>query len=394
MLLADWSIEILKSRRLKRKQEKEEKRKEENKEKDISDSEVIENEEKCTHKDKKELKKEKKEKEKQEKLEKKEKKKKGKGKGEDLETVCTSCQENHQELERQRGQLVNYQTNTNSVIDLVNQIYQDERGCPETGAESCENEILSTTEVVTEQNLTEAVQKLVLKTKDAREQLSAAKRESSDLAEGIGRQLKERDRVHSEKLRAMETLMKEKERQLLLTANTLRQQLSAAKRGLQQLEFKEEQLLTEGSQVSEESLEQEVTSLRMVLEMRRVEVEQLRVANNCLMMELERCRQLELQLQQLAQRTEEMDAVIQNKNIEIRRLYDDQERLSHQLEIEESAHLACQQELERSQWSLETFIATNRETILANVEHLKKEETGIILDLIHKDKSVAYNFNC
>ena len=48
------------------------------------------------------------------------------------------------------------------------------------------------------------------------------------------------------------------------------------------------------------------------------QVEQLRVANNCLMMEVERCRQLELQLQQLAQRTEEMDAVIKNKNNEIR----------------------------------------------------------------------------
>ena len=42
------------------------------------------------------------------------------------------------------------------------------------------------------------------------------------------------------------------------------------------------------------------------------------MANNCLMMEVERCRQLELQLQQLAQRTEEMDAVIKNKNNEIR----------------------------------------------------------------------------
>ena len=68
-----------------------------------------------------------------------------------------------------------------------------------------------------------------------------------------------------------------KERQLLSTSNTLRQQLAAAKRGLQQLEFKEEQLLAgnssgSGGGAAGESLEQEVASLRMVLEMRRVEV--------------------------------------------------------------------------------------------------------------------------
>jgi len=130
----------------------------------------------------------------------------------------------------------------------------------------------------------------------------------------------------------------------------------------------------------------------MVLEMRRMEVDQLRASNNALLLEMERCRAMELHIQQQSQQLEEMDAVVQNKNLQIRKLYDDQDRLTQQLEIEESAHLACQQELEQVQWAMDNFITANREKVTKNLENLK--ESGIILDLVHKDKSVAYSINC
>ena len=123
---------------------------------------------------------------------------------------------------------------------------------------------------------------------EARIDVEAAREERNLLAEGIGRQLAERDRVHSEKLQSLETLMHEKEKQLIDAANALRQQLTAAKRNLAHLQDREEQLI-QTVNFTGNSLEQEVQSLRIVLEMRRVEVDQLRAANNALMLEMERC---------------------------------------------------------------------------------------------------------
>ena len=154
----------------------------------------------------------------------------------------------------------------------------------------------------------------------ARADLQLARKELTQLAEGVGRQLADRDRTHADRVHNLENLMDEKERQLMQAANVLRQQLAAARRDLQQLQqlqCRGEQLLATAG-FSGDSLEQEVASLRLVLEMRRVEVEQLRAANNGLVLELERCRGQQLQLQQQNQRVEEMQAVIHNKNIEIR----------------------------------------------------------------------------
>jgi len=325
MLLADWSIELIKSRRKKKKEKKEKKCKE-----DINITRGA---------------------------------------------VCNSCKEKHDELNHQNEKLKAYATEQNQLESLLKSL----------------EPLDINPEEIADMSLEARVAQLVQQAKEAREDLEKARGECTQLAEGIGRQLSERDRAHSERIKSLEILMNEKEKQLLQTSNVLRQQLAAAKRELQQLESKETGLLRT-VKAPEGSLEQEVESLRMVLEMRRVEVEQLRAANNALMLEMDRCRAMELHLQQQNQRVEEMDAVIQNKNLEIRKLYDDQERLSQQLEIEESAHLACQQELEQSQWALQNFITTNQEKVTKNIQNLK--ESGLILDLVHKDKSVAYSINC
>merc|ERR1711955_191366 len=56
------------------------------------------------------------------------------------------------------------------------------------------------------------------------------KEESKQMAENVGSQLVDRDKAHGERVRALEMLMAEKERQLLCSSNVLRQQLAQGKR--------------------------------------------------------------------------------------------------------------------------------------------------------------------
>ena len=74
---------------------------------------------------------------------------------------------------------------------------------------------------------------------------------------------------------------------------------------------------------------------------------------------MEKFTGLEAQLQVQKQRSEKMDAVIKMKNEQLRMLLDEYESVEEQLETEVSAHLSCQQELERSQWSKENFLLEN-----------------------------------
>lgn len=337
LLLADWSIQLIKSRRQKGKQKKENGKTEKRKDGGIDET-------------------------------------------------CTTCQSNHTELNLHRVECRSIQTQHDALVELLRQFSSELRTDPENP--ELEDQLSN---FGSEKSLVEYIRVLIKQSQEARIDVEAAREERNLLAEGIGRQLAERDRVHSEKLQSVEILMHEKEKQLIEAANVLRQQLTAAKRNLVHLQDREEQLI-QTVNFTGNSLEQEVQSLRIVLEMRRVEVDQLRAANNALMLEMERCLAQEHQLQQQNQRVEEMEMVIQNKNIEIRKLYDDQETLQHQLDIEESAHLSCQQELERSQWALENFVSCNREKAIGRLKNLK--DASLILDLVHKDKSVAYSINC
>lgn len=284
--------------------------------------------------------------------------------------------------------------------------------------------------------LEDTVRQLIEQTKKTRNALQKSKEDCLRMAEGVGRQLAERDREHADRVKSLEIMMKEKEKQLLNASNLLRQQLSDAKREIQMLERKQsshQQIIARKNseaavavqqqqytrKTSEdhmaavsaaaaataaaqkklangttENLEQEVESLRLVLEMRRHEVEQLRAANNTLLLEMERCRGLELHIDEQRQRIEEMDAVIKNKNIEIRQLNEHKARLVQQLEIEESAHLSCQQDLERVEWTLQNIITNNKEKQKGSKLDDSYDDKSIILDLVHKDKSLAYSITC
>merc|ERR1719431_1995650 len=183
---------------------------------------------------------------------------------------------------------------------------------------------------------------------------------------------------------------------MLQASNELRGQLAAAEKETKQLTNQLSQLEVEVMDRSRvtagtDSWQQEVESLQLVIEMKREEVDQLKAANNSLRLELERLGVVELQLQVERQRTEEMDAVIHMKNDQLRQVLDEYDAVQHQLEIEVSAHLCCQQELEKVQWTRDSFIADTK-----NWKNLtnRKESAGLVMDVVAKDKGVAYSFNC
>ena len=105
--------------------------------------------------------------------------------------------------------------------------------------------------------------------------------------------------------------------------------------------------------------------------------EQLKAANNSLLLEM--------------QKTEAMKAVINMKNDQLNQVLDEYDNVQEQLEVEVSAHLACQQELETSQWSRQNFLVEN-EKKWKDVTNQKK--SGLILDVVQTEKAVAYSFNC
>merc|ERR1719430_2905893 len=206
--------------------------------------------------------------------------------------------------------------------------------------------------------LVAAVEELVTKAAHLRTELEQLRAEGRTMAERVGRQLGDRDNAHAEKVRSLESLMVEKEKQLLQSSN---------------------------SSNSTTNWEAECNSLKLVLEIRRDEAEQLKAANNSLRLELERFQGLETQLQVQKQRAEELGLVVAMKNDQLRQVLDEYDSVQQQLEVEVSAHLACQQELERSQWvaeSISTQQSPAREKTWRNLSN--QVESGLILDVVQK----------
>merc|ERR1719331_2464355 len=253
-------------------------------------------------------------------------------------------------------------------------------------------------------DLVAAVEELVARAAHLRTELEQLRAEGRTMAERVGRQLGDRDNTHAEKVRSLESLMAEKEKQLLQSSNLLRQQLAQGKKereALQrQLDEKISSLpnLSSSSSNSTTNWEAECNSLKLVLEIRRDEAEQLKAANNSLRLELERFQGLETQLQVQKQRAEELGLVVAMKNDQLRQVLDEYDSVQQQLEVEVSAHLACQQELERSQWVADSILSPAqqspaREKTWKNLSN--QVESGLILDVVQKgEKGLAYSFNC
>jgi len=247
-------------------------------------------------------------------------------------------------------------------------------------------------------DLVTSVKKLVSQAEDLRHQAERLKEEGRKMSESVGKQLMERDTAHGERVRALEIVMAEKERQLLQSANILRQQLSQAKKERDQLQHQLEERKENGAHSGHGQWEAECESLKLVLDIRREEAEQLKAANNSLRLELEKYSGMQTQLQVQTQRAEELGLVVAMKNDQLRQVLDEYDCVQQQLEVEVSAHLACQQELERSQWVADSILSptqtpTAREKSWKNLSN--QVESGLILDVVQKgEKGLAYSFNC
>jgi len=249
-------------------------------------------------------------------------------------------------------------------------------------------------------DLVAAVEELVAKAAHLRTELEQLRAEGRTMAERVGRQLGDRDNAHAEKVRSLESLMVEKEKQLLQSSNLLRQQLAHGKKEREALQRQLDEKISSSSSSSNSTTnwEAECNSLKLVLEIRRDEAEQLKAANNSLRLELERFQGLETQLQVQKQRAEELGLVVAMKNDQLRQVLDEYDSVQQQLEVEVSAHLACQQELERSQWVADSILSPAqqspaREKTWKNLS--SQVESGLILDVVQKgEKGLAYSFNC
>lgn len=276
---------------------------------------------------------------------------------------CINCSEKSQELAEVNKTLTQYESEKSRLSQLF-------------GSES---DIFSSVESV----LKEAAEK--------KSEMDKLRVENVQLAEDVAVQLRERDKAHSERVRSLEIVMNEKEKQLLQSSNVMRQQLASAKLESQQLQKQIETFDCKQRRMDSGNLEQELESMLVVIDLKKEENDQLRAANNSLQIDLERYSGLEIQLQVEKQKVEEMNSVIKMKNEQLRQVLDEYDSVQHQLEIEVAAHMSCQQDLEKIQWDKENFLMEN-EKRWKELQNQKK--SGLILDVVRKDKAVAYSFNC
>ena len=214
-------------------------------------------------------------------------------------------------------------------------------------------------------------------------EVTELKTERLKMAESIGRQLTNRDNTHAEKVKEIEAVRMEKERQLLQSSSLLKQELAAAKKQLKMLEGK-------GVGIEVDRLEEELVSLRRGVNLKKNEVDKLKAEKNSMVLEMERVAKMEVELKLQKQKVEDMTAVIELKNDQLGQVLDKYDSLQQELEIEVSAHLFCQQELERSLVEKEMV---SRENERRWMEVTSSKEKGMILDVVNKEKGLAYRFD-
>merc|ERR1719312_1845767 len=131
--------------------------------------------------------------------------------------------------------------------------------------------------------------KVMKETKALKEDITELKAERLKMAESIGRQLTDRDNSHAEKIKEIEAVRMEKERQLLQSACLVRQELAAAKKEVKTLERNK-------TGIEEGKLEEEIISLRKGLDLKKSEVDKLKAEKNSMVLEMERVDKMEVEL--------------------------------------------------------------------------------------------------
>merc|ERR1719312_2252795 len=224
--------------------------------------------------------------------------------------------------------------------------------------------------------------KVMKEAKGLKEEVTELKAERLKMAESIGRQLTDRDNSHAEKMKEIEAVRKEKERQLLQSASLLRQELAAAKKEVKLLERNK-------TGIEEGKLEEEIVTLRKGLDLKKSEVDKLKAEKNSMVLGVERVDKMEAELKLQKQKVEEITSVIKLKNDQLGQVLDKYDNLQQELEIEVSAHLSCQQDLERSLMEKEMILRENERRWM---EVTSSNQKGMILDAVNKEKGIAYRY--
>lgn len=166
--------------------------------------------------------------------------------------------------------------------------------------------------------------------------------ELNELKRTFDEDLNRREQEHGNQMQLLEKVMSEKDAEWRRQQEALQCQLSNAM--MHTLEQKSIENMTKTQ------LEQELSSLAMVMDMRSEELQQERKMNSELVQRVERIYYLESELGKARQRVEEMNLVIQNKMVAEKELIDMSEALANDLSKSRQEVLSLRHKLENKQY--------------------------------------------
>jgi len=166
--------------------------------------------------------------------------------------------------------------------------------------------------------------------------------ELNELKRTFDEDLNRREQEHGNQIQLLEKVMSEKDAEWRRQQEALQCQLSNAM--MHTLEQKSIENMTKTQ------LEQELSSLAMVMDIRSEELQQERKMNSELVQRVERIYYLESELGKARQRVEEMNLVIQNKMVAEKELIDMSEALANDLSKSRQEVLSLRHKLENKQY--------------------------------------------
>jgi len=169
-----------------------------------------------------------------------------------------------------------------------------------------------------------------------------ARFELKELKRTLDEELDRREKEHEEQIQLLEKVMSEKDAEWRRQHEVLQSEFGSAMRHT--LEQKSIENMTRTQ------LEQELSSLANVMDMRSEELQQERKMNGELMQRVERLYYLESELGKARQRVEEMNLVVQNKMVAEKELIDISEALANDLGNSRQEVSSLRRQIENKQY--------------------------------------------
>ncbi|CAB4066964.1 unnamed protein product, partial [Lepeophtheirus salmonis] len=208
------------------------------------------------------------------------------------------------------------------------------------------------------------------------EESQRLRNEAKNIKCSLSTELQLRDKAHSLRIKTLENVMADKEKDWMRKTDQLRNELrNALHSSLQDTD-------RECSTMS--TLQKEIDSLHIVLDMRTDEIHRLRDANNRLNTRLDNYCRLESDLNKAGQRIQEMEVIVQGK-------LDSERELLHMIESLNNELNHCKTELEQTKLKFENrqYLRTQK-----NEDYKRHEESnrdsGIVYDVVEKMDSVSW----